>query len=44
MVPVSGLFRKMIRLVYDLSSKCGKKVNLESIGEENIFINGHYEP
>ena len=34
MVPVSGLFRKMIRLVYDLSSKCGKKVNLESIGEE----------
>ncbi len=34
MVPVSGLFRKMIRLVHDVSAKCGKKVNLEIFGEE----------
>jgi len=34
MVPVSGLFRKMMRLVHDLSRKSGKKVNLEMTGEE----------
>jgi two-component system chemotaxis sensor kinase CheA len=34
MVPVSGLFRRMIRLVHDLSSKCGKKADLILSGEE----------
>ncbi len=34
MVPISGLFRKMIRLVHDLSRKSGKKVKLEMKGEE----------
>jgi two-component system chemotaxis sensor kinase CheA len=34
MVPVSGVFRKMIRLVHDLSNKCDKKVHLARIGEE----------
>jgi two-component system chemotaxis sensor kinase CheA len=34
MIPVSGLFRKMIRLVHDLSSKSGKKVDLQLFGEE----------
>ncbi|MBI5816723.1 MAG: chemotaxis protein CheA [Nitrospinae bacterium] len=34
MVPVSGLFRRMIRLVHDLSIKCGKKVDLQLSGEE----------
>ena len=34
MVPVSGLFRRMMRLVHDLSSKVGKKVELKLEGEE----------
>ncbi|RMF47418.1 MAG: chemotaxis protein CheA [Deltaproteobacteria bacterium] len=34
MIPVSGLFRRMIRLVHDLSNKTGKKVELELEGEE----------
>jgi two-component system chemotaxis sensor kinase CheA len=34
MVPVSGLFRRMIRLVHDLSMKSGKKVELVLAGEE----------
>ncbi len=34
MIPVSGLFRKMIRLVHDLSAKSGKKVDLQLVGEE----------
>jgi len=34
MVPLSGSFRKMIRLVHDLSQKSGKKVRLELKGEE----------
>lgn len=34
MIPVSGLFRRMIRLVHDISAKAGKKVELELIGEE----------
>ncbi|PNU21110.1 chemotaxis protein CheA [Geothermobacter hydrogeniphilus] len=34
MIPVSGLFRRMIRLVHDLSVKSGKKVELELSGEE----------
>ena len=34
MVPVSGLFRRMIRLVHDLSVKFGKKVDLQLSGEE----------
>lgn len=34
MIPVSGTFRKMIRLVHDLSVKAGKKVRLELKGEE----------
>lgn len=34
MVPVSALFRRMIRLVHDLSTKCGKKADLVLSGEE----------
>jgi two-component system chemotaxis sensor kinase CheA len=34
MVPVSGLFRRMIRLVHDLSVKSGKKVDLQLFGQE----------
>ncbi|MEE9555595.1 MAG: chemotaxis protein CheA [candidate division Zixibacteria bacterium] len=34
MIPLSGTFRKMIRLVRDLGHKSGKKVELELIGEE----------
>lgn len=34
MVPVSGLFRRMIRLVHDLSAKSGKKVELQLSGEQ----------
>ncbi len=34
MIPVSGLFRRMIRLVHDLSLKAGKKVELILSGEE----------
>jgi len=34
MIPVSGLFRRMIRLVHDISVKSGKKVELELTGEE----------
>ncbi|MEW6429762.1 MAG: chemotaxis protein CheA [Thermodesulfobacteriota bacterium] len=33
MIPVSGLFRRMMRLVHDLSRKSGKKVQLELLGE-----------
>lgn len=34
MVPIAGVFRKMIRLVHDLSTKSGKKVNLTILGED----------
>lgn len=34
MVPISGMFRKMIRLVHDLSLKSGKKISLKLIGED----------
>jgi len=34
MIPLSGTFRKMVRLVRDLAQKAGKKVSLEIIGEE----------
>jgi len=34
MIPIAGIFRKMIRLVHDLSYKTGKKVRLETSGEE----------
>jgi two-component system chemotaxis sensor kinase CheA len=34
MIPVVGLFRRMIRLVHDLSVKSGKKVDLKLIGED----------
>ncbi len=34
MIPLSGTFRKMMRLVRDLSQKVNKKVELEIIGEE----------
>jgi two-component system chemotaxis sensor kinase CheA len=34
MIPISGLFRRMIRLVHDLSNKSGKKVDLQLHGEE----------
>jgi len=33
MVPVAGLFRRMTRLVHDLSRKSGKKVDLQLTGE-----------
>lgn len=34
MIPVAGLFRRMIRLVHDISAKAGKKVELVLTGEE----------
>ena len=34
MIPLEGTFRKMIRLVRDLSQKVNKKVDLEILGEE----------
>lgn len=34
MIPLSGVFRRMIRLVRDLAQKTGKKVELEIIGEQ----------
>lgn len=34
MIPVSGLFRRMVRLVHDLSGKFGKKVDLLVFGED----------
>lgn len=34
MIPLSRTFRKMIRLVHDLSTKAGKKIRLELVGEE----------
>ncbi len=34
MIPISGVFRKMIRLVHDLSAKSNKKVGLQLIGED----------
>ncbi len=34
MIPLSSTFRKMVRLVRDLSQKTNRKVNLEILGEE----------
>ena len=34
MIPLSATFRKMIRLVHDLSTKTGKKIKLNLVGEE----------
>ncbi len=34
MIPLANTFRKMIRLVHDLSNKSGKLVKLEIVGEE----------
>lgn len=34
MVPVSGLFKKMIRIVHDISIKSGKEVNFKFFGED----------
>jgi two-component system chemotaxis sensor kinase CheA len=34
MIPISGLFRRMIRLVHDISAKAGKKVDLKLYGED----------
>ncbi len=34
MVPISGLFNKMIRVIHDISKKSGKNVNLHFSGEE----------
>lgn len=34
MIPVSGLFRRMVRLVHDLSGKFNKKVDLRVFGED----------
>ncbi len=34
MIPLSGTFRKMIRLVHDLSSKSNKQIELHLLGED----------
>jgi len=34
MIPIAGIFRKMIRLVHDLSIKAGKKIELTLSGED----------
>ncbi|MBF0443760.1 MAG: chemotaxis protein CheA, partial [Oligoflexales bacterium] len=34
MTPISSLFKKIIRIVHDLSRKSGKNINLEFFGEE----------
>lgn len=34
MIPIAGIFRKMIRLVHDLSAKAGKNINLNLVGQE----------
>ncbi len=34
MIPLATTFKKMIRLVHDLSVKSGKKVNVELVGED----------
>ena len=34
MIPVSGLFKKMIRIVHDISIKSGKEVNFKFFGED----------
>lgn len=34
MIPILGTFRKMIRLVHDLTAKSGKKVDLKMFGED----------
>ncbi len=34
MIPIEGLFKKMIRIVHDISSKSGKQVNFEYSGED----------
>ncbi|MDH5522687.1 MAG: chemotaxis protein CheA [Desulfobulbaceae bacterium] len=34
MIPVSGLFRRMTRLVHDLAKKSAKKVDFQLVGEE----------
>lgn len=34
MVPVGPLFQKMVRLVRDLSKKCGKQIRVETSGED----------
>ncbi len=35
MVPVSSVFRKMVRVVHDTSKKLGKQVELELVGEKS---------
>ncbi len=34
MVPIQGLFKRMIRIVHDISTKSGKKIELSFFGEE----------
>lgn len=34
MIPISGIFNKMIRIVHDLSRKSSKKVNISFFGED----------
>lgn len=34
MIPIAGLFKKMIRIVHDISCKSNKKVNFNYIGED----------
>jgi len=34
MIPISGLFKRMIRIVHDISSKLEKKINFTFYGEE----------
>ncbi len=40
MVPISTLFRKMIRLVHDLGNKSGKKIQLRIRGEDTEIDKG----
>ncbi|MCK5073448.1 MAG: chemotaxis protein CheA [Bacteriovoracaceae bacterium] len=34
MVPIAGLFRRMIRIIHDISLKSGKKINFRFFGED----------
>ena len=34
MIPIAGVFRKMIRLVHDVSVKLGKRIDLHLVGED----------
>ncbi len=40
MLPIAGTFKKMLRLVHDLSHKAGKKIRLKIVGEETEVDKG----